>query len=360
MSPMSVRFRLSFIILLLHSALIQTAGSAETVYSSDAGGPWKDRWVETVKAAPQPDALNEGGGSARHKVSGPGFFRVIERSGRRWLIDPEGCLFLSVGANSVAPDRVGRSDADAWAEETNHLLKRAGFNTLGRWSDPKAFQNAGRKLPWCATHSFMKSYAKGRPTVHGKAGFPMDTIPVFDEAWPGFCEEYAERYAGTLKDDVWLLGHFSDNELPFRPEALKNCLALPNTDSGHIAAVGWMKENRIHARQTDDPKVQAAFLKIVAARCYDVVAAALKKADPNHLYIGSRLHGRCISKPVIEAAGACDVVSINYYHRWEVERKRVRNWTRWSGKPLLVAGPVMVVFLLPRLQSFAPEPPAAL
>lgn len=336
MKPRVVRRRLFGIILLLHSAGFQDTGSAGTVYSSDAGGAWRDRRVKTVREPPRPDALNEFGGAARHKVADPGFFRVVERSGRWWLIDPEGCLFLSVGVNSVAPGRVGRGDVDAWTEETHNLLKGAGFNTLGRWSDQKAFQDAGRSMPWCATHSFMKSYAKRRPAVHGKAGFPMDTIPVFDEAWPAFCEEHAERYAGALKDDVWLLGHFSDNELPFRPEALKNYLALPESDSGQIAAVRWMKENRIRAREVGDPEVQAEFLRVVAGRYYDVVSAALKKADPNHLYIGSRLHGLCISQPVIEAAGGCDVVSINYYHRWEVERDRARNWTRWSRKPFLV------------------------
>lgn len=324
------------ILLFLDCLLFQPVGFAGSVYSSDAGGPWKDRPVKTVREASHPDALNAYGGSARQKVAGPGFFRVLETSGRWWLIDPEGCLFLSVGVNSVAPGRVGRGDVDAWSEETYHLLKGAGFNTLGRWSDGKAFQKTGRHMPWCATHSFMKDYAKQRAAAHGKAGFPNSTIPVFDDAWPGFCERHARRHAGALKDDVWLLGHFSDNELPFRPDALKNYLALPESDAGHMAAVKWMEENRIRAREVNDPEVRAAFLHEVAKRYYDVVAAALKKADPNHLYIGSRLHGRCISEPVIRAAGACDVVSINYYHRWEVEKERAMNWTRWSRKPFLV------------------------
>jgi hypothetical protein len=269
-------------------------------------------------------------------VADSGFFRVLEKSGRWWLIDPDGCLFLSIGVNSVGPGKVGRGDVDAWTQETYGLLKGAGFNTLGRWSDHEPFQNTGRNMPWCATHSFMKEYAKRRPAEHGKTGFPNETIPVFDESWPGFCENHALKNAGPLKDDVWLLGHFSDNELPFRPDALKNYLSLPGNDAGHIAARKWMKENRIRADEVDNPKVRAAFLNVVAKRYYDVVAAALKKADPNHLYIGSRLHGRCITEPVIKAAGACDVVSINYYHRWEAEKERAKNWTRWSKKPFLV------------------------
>lgn len=336
---MKTSFRVSMrisIFLYLFCLLFQTAGFARSVFSSDSGKPWKDRRVKTVRPATSPDVLNQYGGSARHKVAAPGFFRVLEQSGRWWLVDPDGCLFLSIGVNSVGPTKVGRGDVDAWTRETYDLLKGAGFNTLGRWSDYKPFQNAGRNMPWCATHSFMKEYAKRRPARFGKAGFPNETIPVFDEAWPGFCEKHAQRHAGPLKDDVWLLGHFSDNELPFRPDALKKYLALPADDAGHIAAVKWITENKIREREVDDPGVQAAFLHVVAKRYYEVVAAALKKADPNHLYIGSRLHGRCISPPVLRAASACDVVSINYYHRWEAEKERAKNWTRWSKRPFLV------------------------
>jgi len=324
------------IALFLYCTLFYSVGFTVSVYSSDAGNAWQDRQVQTVQATARADALNVYGGSARHKVAAPGFFRVLEKSNRWWLLDPEGCLYFSIGVNSVAPGRVGSTELNAWAQDTYSLLKDAGFNSLGRWSDHKPFQNIGKNIPWCASHSFMKDYANKRPAKYGEARFPNETLPVFDEAWPIFCASYAKENAGPLKDDVWLLGHFSDNELPFRPDALKKYLALPVDDAGHIAAAKWMQENRIRDRDVDDAEVQAAFLYVVAKRYYDAVAAALKQADPNHLYIGSRLHGRCISEPVIKAAGACDVVSINYYHRWEAERERTKSWTKWSQKPFLV------------------------
>lgn len=64
---------------------------------------------------------------------------------------------------------------------------------------------------------------------------------------------------------------------------------------------------------------------------------AQKKADPNHLYLGSRLHGRGINEATITAAGACDVISINYYHRWEPEVDRMKAWEKWSGRPFFVS-----------------------
>lgn len=309
---------------------------AESVVASDGGKPWERRDVTKVRAAKSPDELNQYGGFKGEKVEEPGYFRVIKKSKDWWLVDPEGCLFLSIGVNSVEPERVGRSDVEAWTNETADLLKGARFNTIGRWSDPRAFKQAGRRIPWCNTLGFMTQYSKQRSSEFGEAGLYEDTIPVFDGAWPKFCEEYAMEKAKPHTEDPWLLGHFSDNELPFRPDALQKYLDLPEDDAGHQGALKWMEENRVRKGKVDDPKVQAKFLEFVARRYFEVVAAALEKADPNHLYIGSRLHGRCINESVLRASEVCDVVSINYYHRWEGEKDRTRDWTKWSERPFLV------------------------
>jgi hypothetical protein len=46
----------------------------------------------------------------------------------------------------------------------------------------------------------------------GHIGYPSNCIFVFDEAFEKFCDEYA-RQLTAQKDDPWLLGHFSDNEI---------------------------------------------------------------------------------------------------------------------------------------------------
>lgn len=317
-------------------ALCPGASQAESVYASDGGKTWKSWKVETVHPAAGPDVVNRFGGSTNHRVAAPGYFRVIKRATRWWMIDPDGCLFFSIGMNSVEPERVGRTDKQAWAEETHALLKGAGFNTLGRWSDPQAFADHAQPMPWCSTLTFMKTYAgRKRAEVNGERGFPNETIPVFDKEWPGFCEDYAAKNVAATVDDPWLLGHFSDNELPFRPDALTNYLELPATDAGHQAAKAWIRKSNVRPDQVDRPDIQAAFLEVVSRLYFETVAASLKKADPNHLYIGSRLHGRCIREPVLKGAAACDIVTINYYHRWVPEQDRAGDWTRWSGRPFM-------------------------
>uniref|UniRef100_UPI003564B93F hypothetical protein n=1 Tax=Pontiella sp. TaxID=2837462 RepID=UPI003564B93F len=216
-------------------------------------------------------------------------------------------------------------------------MQAYGFNTIGRWSEQDAFKAAGHPVPWCNTTSFMKDYAKRRSYKNGESGFPNETLPVFDAEWPEFCVEYAEEQVAHLKNDPWLIGHFSDNELPFRPDALTKYLALPKEDAGYRGAWAWVRENKVKESRFDDEKIQQAFLEHVARLYYETVAKALKKADPNHLYIGSRLHGRCINEATITAAGACDVISINYYHRWEPEEDRMEDWEDWSGRPFFIS-----------------------
>ncbi|MDF7799353.1 hypothetical protein P4C99_07750 [Pontiellaceae bacterium B1224] len=296
------------------------------------------KWsTKTIKPARRVDPVNSFGGSEKHKLKATGFFYVTEKSNKWWMVDPDGHLFFMTGLNSVESKRVGRSDSEAWAQETYELMRMHGFNTIGRWSEQDAFQAAGVPVPWCNTTSFAKDYDKQRATENGESRFPNQTLPVFDKEWPAFCEEYAQQQIGHLKDDKWLIGHFSDNEIPFRPDALSKYLSLPSDDAGYKGARAWMRENNYKQSKVTDERVQQEFLEHVARLYYETVAGAIHKADPNHMYLGSRLHGRSISPATITAAGACDIISINYYHRWEPEQSRMKDWENWSNSPFFIS-----------------------
>ena len=329
--------KLSILSLILCSFTSFSSSLAADVVSSDAGKEWKKRKTHTVRPAKSPDELSKFGGWAKHKVAKTGFFHLITEGKKWWLVDPEGHLYLSIGVNSVEPKRVEHDSKEEWSKNTHKLLTGAGFNSIGRWSAPKRFQEIDKEIPWCSTLGFMTNYLKERPEEYSKGIIKQNqTIPIFDKEWPEFCERYALEETKDLVDNPFIIGHFSDNELDFRPNALSLYLELPENDPGHQAAVAWIKENNVSRRKVEDPKVQAAFLEIVAKKYFETVAAALKKADPNHLYIGSRLHGRSISEPVLVAANACDIVSVNFYHEWEPEKSKTADWTKWSKKPFLV------------------------
>ena len=87
-----------------------------------------------------------------------GYFRVAQRDGVFWLVDPDGGRFLSKGVNTVqvrsGPDSKQRThpicgslpakygSQAAWRTAVAARLAGWGFNTLGTWSD-EAVANAG-------------------------------------------------------------------------------------------------------------------------------------------------------------------------------------------------------------------------
>ena len=290
--------------------------------------------------------LSKYGGWLDRKVAATGFFRTKKVGGRWWLVDPEGCLFISIGLCSVnqscfSGEKMERrfGSEEKWAVETGKLLKSSGFNSLGCWSDWGPFRPTPQRMPYFPRWNVMSSYKNRRPRKTGEGGYPHSTMPVFDPEFEKFADGHCKRLA-EHKDDPWLVGHFSDNELPFRPNLLELFHKLPATDPGHKAAAKWWEERR---RRTGDRnrkmtgKDHDDFLTFVAERYYTICNNAIKKHDPNHLYVGSRVHGRCIRDATFRGAGACDVVSVNYYHRWSAEQERMDRWVKASGKPFLVS-----------------------
>ncbi|MCC6127022.1 MAG: hypothetical protein IT426_18845 [Pirellulales bacterium] len=308
-------------------------------------GRWEPVAARTLAELPdfRPETVKLskfGGMASGRKLKATGFFRT-ERVGREWtLVDPEGCPFISVGLCSVnlntfaegAASRTFGSDR-AWVEATAKLLKTHGFNTLGRWSTGEDFRKLEEPIAYTTALSIMASYAKQRPKYNGPGGFPQQTLPVFDEEFAGYCDEYCRRLEKT-RDDPWLLGHFSDNELPFRPEALDNYLKLPPTDPGYRAAAAWLADRHRDSERIAE-RDRAEFLELVAARYYRTVSEALKRHDPHHLNLGSRLNGRNINDSALRAARFVDVVSIQLYHSWSVNHDRLNRWAELSGRPIL-------------------------
>ena len=290
--------------------------------------------------------LSKYGGWLEARVEATGFFHTKKLGGRWWLVDPEGYLFISIGLCSVnqscfSGEKLERrfGSEEKWAIETGKLLRSNGFNSLGCWSKWEPFRPTPPRRPYFPRGNIMQDYTNRRPKTNGEGGYPHSTMPVFDREFEEFADEHCKRLA-ELRDDPWLVGHFSDNELPFRPNLLELFHKLPPTDPGHKAAKKWWEERK---RRSGDPgrkmtgRDHDAFLTVVAERYYTVCNNAIKKHDPNHLFVGSRLHGRCIREATFKGAKACDVVSVNYYHRWSAEQDRLNRWVEGSGRPFLVS-----------------------
>jgi hypothetical protein len=86
------------------------------------------------------------------------------------------------------------------------------------------------------------------------------------------------------------------------------------------------------------------FLGHLAEKYYSVCCKAIKKHAPNHLYLGSRLHGydngllrSTTSQPVFAACGKyADVVSINMYGTIRLPVAELNRFSDWAGKPITI------------------------
>ncbi len=296
--------------------------------------------------------LSKYGGWLEQRTDATGFFYTKKIGDRWWCVDPEGYLYINVALNSISMGKSERNEKavkerfgspENWIRQTIGQLQEHGFNCAGSWSDTKAIIEANKtaKRPFAYTinWNFMSSYGRERGGTFqqaGHMGYPKDAIFVFDPKFEAFCDRHARQLLAT-KDDPNLFGHFSDNEMPFKFKSLDNFLALPEIESGRQAAEKWLKEQGIGKDQITD-RHREAFMALVGEKYFSIVAKAIKKYDPNHMYIGARFYSEEKNQSeFMKAIGPyLDIVSNNYYNYWTPDSTQMANWTAWTGKPFLV------------------------
>lgn len=336
-------------------ALLAAAAAAPTVEVSRAPGkPWvamPTRRLADLPPLPADPPGSRFGGTPTRTATPTGFFHTTRVDGRWWLVDPDGHLFIHRGVASVRQVKSPAADRQLerqfggtrqWAAATATLLHDHGFNGLGAWSDDATLRPAESQLVYTKLWNFMSAYGKQRGGTFqkpGHTGYPGDCPFIFDPEFPAFCDQHARQLAAT-KDDPWLLGHFTDNELPWSAKLLANYLALPATDPGHRAAADWLRRRHGPAasrRNLTDTDRQE-FLAHAADTYFGIVAAAIRRHDPHHLVLGSRFHGGALREPALfRAAGRhLDVVSVNYYHAWTPDPRQLAGWTAAAAKPVII------------------------
>lgn len=339
-----------FCLLLIFTA---TAFAVDVIDVDVKRKPQDDSWESyktTVVGNTPEDAweTNRFGGTVAQLFPETGFFHIRKKNGVWLIVDPAGGLFVSKGINSVKMSSTQTSRVAVvsqfggpqnWPKTTQNDLRAAGFNTLGSWSDWRRFQRSDSRMPYTIIWNFMSTYGRKVGGVYqqsGHVGYPKDCIYVFDKAFEQHCDKMAQQMA-ELKNDPYLLGHFSDNEMPLRLNMLDQYLQLDSREEGYLAAVAWLKETGIERTAITD-QIREAFVEYAAERYFRIVKQAIKKHDPHHMYLGCRFHGQALNlKPLFQAAGKhVDILSINWYWQWTPDKKRMDNWKQWSGRPFIV------------------------
>lgn len=364
--------------LLAAVALVGAAGGFPAGVRADAPPPatvkakhkvtdkiWRDyavRTVATLRGLPAADpALDRWGGRVDQKADATGFFHVHKVRDRFWLVDPDGGLFLHVGVDTVDPGGTAAKDAaftnlfgttEQWAMKTTDLLRATGFNGTGSWSRTDLLR-AVRPEPMVYTimgagagGGFMAGFGHTLKVTRAGTGhlaYPNDCMPLFHPDFPAFCDAFARPMAANAADP-YLLGYFSDNELPL--PKLDNYLKLPPDDpamgSSYHAAKAWLDTRKgKEAGPADITEAdREAWIEYAYERYLTVTTDATRKYDPRHLCLGPRFYGaEKHHEGTWRAAGRhLDVVAINHYGVWDpTTTGTIAGYTAWSGKPILIS-----------------------
>jgi hypothetical protein len=346
-------------------------------------------------------ALILGAGGAQ--AAGP-FFQVREIDGKWWLIDPHGHRFLSKGVTTVQfaqdniqgtsrspygeANRAKYGSREAWRQAAAKRLIGWGFNTLGAWSDEELaeIEVDGKHLAYAPTVDLGAAFVarKGR----GKQAWLHGVFPdVFDPEFAQTAQRISNDRCAPRKDDPWLLGWFTDNELRWGPdwrgsdELLTLFLALPAEAPGRKAAISLLRErhgeiarfnsvwktsftswdeltgagpikppvvraavysqNQAQEREANqaDPNRAAfvadceAFLASLAERYFRITCESVRAADPNHIVFGCRFAYVPPAPVVAAAAEHLDAISFNCY---STDPRRVIDAYSVFGKPLII------------------------
>lgn len=334
----------------LLSGLALTWAGAETRWvdaKATVSAAWKGRETRGVDSFPvaplAPDALTRFGGLAANRLEATGFFRVEKIGDRWWLVDPEGGRFLFAGVCSVRPEMQAASaapfqrrfgSAEGWVEETLEWLRAHSFTGCGGFSDHELLRRASRPMPYTVTLGLMSGFGRQLGVTRrdaGHTGFEADVIPVFEPGFAEWCAQQCQERLAPMASDPWLVGVFSDNELPVKKDLLDRMLQR----GGATQAAA---ESFLLGKKTITDDLRREFVERVFDEYFRVTTQAIRAALPQHLCLGSRFHG-----PAKHASGAwkaagrwCDVISMNYYDHWSPQAEHLRQWQEWSGKPCLI------------------------
>lgn len=300
------------------------------------------------------------GGWKDWKKDATGFFRTEKVDDRWWIIDPDGYPYIHRAVVAFNPgksekqkevfDKKYRSIAH-WADMESKMLKDYGFNGTGAWTNVDAVRDMNQPLVYTIIVSPMGAYKKdhlkkfgGKYEEAGWQGYRFDLAMVFDKEFDKYVKEAIEPIA-KYKDDKYLLGYFTDNELPWVFDALdRHLLKLGEKEQGHITAKKWLRERKgkdISVNEITDAD-RAAFTAFYFDTYMQKVTHALRQADPNHMYLGCRFNQdknkqELTNPEIFKVAGKyMDIVSINHYRKWEPDQECLNKWGEWADKPFLI------------------------
>jgi len=236
--------------------------------------------------------------------------------------------------------KYGTDWQEKWNEETVSRLKAWGFNTIGAWSSPQVI--ARNELPYTAIVHLSGDFA----TIHVD-GSGKHTVPdPFDPRYAAALESRIKNDPANVMKDPMCIGYFVGNEFtwggwdgPSRYAVVLGVLKKDETSPAKVALCKRLQEKYADVKKLADrwkmrisswnalqqsawklpgkwsPELEQDLQMLsqyFADEYFKTVRDAIRRADPNHLYLGCRFANKT-PEFVIAAAKFCDVTSFNLY-----------------------------------------------
>lgn len=329
-------------------------GSADTRIVPYLGGfnDWEMTRAEYVQSTNK-----YGSSTLLPQQEATGRFYVKKVGDRFWLVDPYGYLHHHRGVASLRPSTDGKSNDNSafvqkygnratWLSEVQEELASIGIHGHGAFStvpdDIIAHNrsNSGAPIMMCPSFAFLSKFKSKYGLDYCNGNSNTAICLVLDERWGQFCKDYVlDSNEGVYKflNDPNVVGIFSDNEIDFTSNTSTNTMLLGRVlnsgNNSHPAVVAAKKFMAEKGASSVTEALNQEWVGMLAEKYYKGVKEGLTNADPDILYLGSRLHG--IPKEyesILKAADKwCDVISINYYGKWSVDaHSHVKKWAEWA------------------------------
>ena len=213
--------------------------------------------------------------------------------------------------------RFGTNYSPPWVDLTLRRMDAWGFNTIANWSDPRLW--AARRKPYIV---MLRGWGID-------AGAYLGMPDVFSEEFPKKADAAAAEQCAPRKDDPWLVGYFVANEPPWPGRETQIAAAILEGPANPI-----QRELKTFLGDADTPARRREFVNRCVEKFLEVVNAAIRRHDPNHLNLGLRFGNRP-SEEMLRASRGFDVFSMNSY-AYEVNRQSLETAYRITGKPILI------------------------
>lgn len=344
--------KLFFVVFISCFSLLFAQVDYQTIQvKSSYTGSWGTNRTKLVSMIPGFNQVEDGiddftrYGTYKHlRADSTGFFYARKIDGRWWMVDPDGYAGINMAVTSFSSSNI-QNDYD--------ITRRNGYNGTGNFLASESQTKSGYNTQNYANFSFTrrlnffltyknvrKNYYETPSGVQGS----LDHILVFDPQFETFCDDRAKVNVTPFADERDLLGWFTDNEINFNQDQLRNLVkdllpGDPSRDSALVfaASKGLTEADCINYTSKVTEAIKQEFATLLAERYFRIVTESIRKYDKNHMILGSRFHGRPrgIQGVVNASHKYVDVTSVNFYDRFAPSEQITRDtWT--MDKPCIV------------------------